>query len=68
MWGGQGGGDPSFVKQGEVSPDVSQAPGLLQAREEVEGRGLDFPQEPLLCSRTAVKAAGEVRRHPGQER
>lgn len=53
MWGGQGGGDPSFVKQGEVSPDVSQAPGLLQAREKVEGRGLDFPQEPLLCSRTA---------------
>ena len=43
----------SFAKQGEESPDVSQAPGLLQAREKVEGRGLAFPQEPLLCSRTA---------------
>ena len=61
MWGGQGGGGPSFVKQVEAPPDVSQAPGLLQAREKMEGQGLDFPQEPLSCSGTAGKAAGKVR-------
>ena len=58
MSGGQGGGGLSFVKQVEAPPDVSQAPGLLQARE-MEGQGLDFPQEPLLCSGTAREGSGQ---------
>lgn len=56
---GQGGGGPSFVKQVEAPPNVSQAPGLLQVREKMEGQGLDFPQEPLPCSGTAREGSGQ---------
>lgn len=36
---------------GRESPDVSQAPGLLQAREKMEGRGLQPSCRSPCCSR-----------------
>lgn len=53
------------MKQVEAPPDVSQAPGLLQAREKMEGQGLDFPQEPLPCSGTAREGSGQGRADTG---